>query len=348
MKWTNKRIDGLVVLLGIVALLLCSCSPNLTGTTEEPNARGLEAPNEIAMESSSSFALSSSSVKQGVSTSSEVPRSSSNPNSSDTSYCSYSSSFSEVLDTVPVASSSSVWYSSSSFTYAVSSATFSASSSSVPYDPPPEPIPPYSSERHAFGNPEYWYPYWIDHGVDRASMEVESDERFGVTVSFEVPQHGAGGWGGGFPSSPAPFGVAIRVEGDDSLVFAEMKTWTHGICFVLLADAPVSLKMGLSPEKERELMDNVPQVEVVSRAEAEQGDLVTDCKRWSEFRQRIPAMAEITGEDVFEQMITLKFEVNPVRYNQQGELYIFDLYAYDEEFDPSVDSTATAAGSGGN
>ena len=77
MKRTNKRIDRWMELLGVIALLLCSCTLNLAGTTEEPNAVATRSSSSTKQEVSSSSEGQSSSSPACDSPTSEPAQSSS-------------------------------------------------------------------------------------------------------------------------------------------------------------------------------------------------------------------------------------------------------------------------------
>jgi hypothetical protein len=178
----------------------------------------------------------------------------------------------------------------------------------------------------------YWYPYW-NEGPDRSmvNMDVDTEEGDEVSVSFTVSMP----LGGGSSPELAGFGVAIRVDGDDSTAFSEMKTWTSGVCFMMTSDAPITLKIGMSPEKEEELDYDLPQIELITAQSA--GSLVINCKSWSEFKQRGTGAVAITGEEAFAQMTALKFEAHPTERTYKGTFEIYDIHAYGSGLNVNID-----------
>ena len=168
----------------------------------------------------------------------------------------------------------------------------------------------------------YWTPYWGDGSDEnQVKVQVEATDEEELIVSYEVAPS-MGGLGGVSQRS-AVFGIAIRVAGDGPDVFSEMKTWTGGACYMVTSDAPITLKMGMSPEKERELEYDVPQATLIGPNDV--GNLVIRCLSWLDFEQQ-GIGPEITIEEAFfDYMTELRFEVQPENDSQQGSFKIIEI-----------------------
>ena len=293
----------------LVPFLFTACSLFVAGTTEESNALAGVAEEDAVILSSSSESTSSS-LAQVVESSSGI--------------------YFEPVGAV--SSSSEAWI-------------------VVPTSSPTDSLPlePASSSGGfvkdsgdvAALQARYWYPYW-NEGPDRSmvNMDVDTEEGDEVSVSFTVSMP----LGGGSSPELAGFGVAIRVDGDDSTAFSEMKTWTSGVCFMMTSDAPITLKIGMSPEKEGELDYDLPQIELITAQSA--GSLVINCKSWSEFKQRGTGAVAITGEEAFAQMTALKFEAHPTERTYKGTFEIYDIHAYGSGLNVNIDGTDVSINEG--
>ena len=186
-------------------------------------------------------------------------------------------------------------------------------SDSVPYVTDPEPNIMLA---------RYWTPYRRNvSDTNQVKVQVEATDEEELIVSYEVAPS-MGGLGGVSQRS-AVFGIAIRVAGDGPDVFSEMKTWTGGACYMVTSDAPITLKMGMSPEKERELEYDVPQATLIGPNDV--GNLVIRCLSWLDFEQQ-GIGPEITIEEAFfDYMTELRFEVQPENDSQQGSFKIIEI-----------------------
>jgi len=277
--------DCLKFLICLFAISLCSCSPQVAGTTEENNG--------LAREETNSQAEISSSSAQFV--------------------VAYSSS---ILIEIPVSSSGSVVDPSTGSSGYVDT-LLSGSGEGIGL------VDSGTTAKLAMHAP-YWYPYWKDgqdEGFVDLDVETTEEESVNLTYTLDMP---AGAWD---PPMVGGFGLAIRVEGDDSTAFTRMKTWTQGVCMALWSVTPIVLKIGLSPEKERELGYDLPQIDLVTDSSAGSGNMIINCKSWSEFKQRGTGPVTISGTEAFAQMTSLKFEVVSGR-GLSGAFEIVDLYAY--------------------
>lgn len=297
----------------LTPFLFTACSVFFAGTTEESNALAGMTEEDVAGIPSSSSESSSSSLTQVVESSSGI--------------------YFEPVGAV--SSSSEAW---------------TVVPTSSPTDSVPGDLPVLSSSSSAFVfdsletaalQARYWYPYW-NEGPDRSmvNMDVDTEEGDEVSVSFTVSMP----LGGGSSPELAGFGVAIRVDGDDSTAFSEMKTWTSGVCFMMTSDAPITLKIGMSPEKEEELDYDLPQIELITAQSA--GSLVINCKSWSEFKQRGTGAVAITGEEAFAQMTALKFEAHPTERTYKGTFEIYDIHAYGSGLNVNIDGTDVSINEG--
>ncbi len=121
----------------------------------------------------------------------------------------------------------------------------------------------------------------------------------------------------------AEFGVAIRVAGEGSDVFSEMKTWTGGACYMLTSDAPIVLKMGMSPVKERELEYDLPQATLIKPEDV--GNMVLRCLSWTEFEQQGFGPSITIEEAFFDYMTELRFEVQLDSGVYEGAFEIYQI-----------------------
>jgi len=283
--------DFLRQLLCLAPFVLASCSLFMAGTTEETNALASEDE------------LISSSMEIPVSSSSPVPQSSSVPLSSS------SGDVTQIVDSsgsLPLSSDTPV-PSSSGTVDPVSS------SSSAKTDTASQKIL----------QSRYWHQFCNEDPNVYVNVNVDVDEGDEISVSYEIPMP----LGGGSSTHPemAGFGIAIRVAGDGPDVFSEMKTWTGGACYMVSSDAPVTLKIGMSPEKEAELEYDLPQATLIGPAEV--GSMVIRCLSWLDFEQQ-GFGPEISIEDAFfNEMTELRFEVHPEEDDYKGELRIYQIRA---------------------
>ena len=284
-----------------------SCSIFVAGTTEETNALAQE-------ESSSSMAPYSSSKPR--SSSSTDP----NTSMSSSSYIPVSS-FSMVDTTDTPKSSGMVTPISSSSFAQISSSSFVRSSSSVETGPSPM-------------LSRYWAPYWSNAEDEfDMSMHVDVDAEEGISVSYEVSMPLSG-----TPAEvPTGFGIEIRVDGEGPDVFSEMKTWTGGVCFMLTSDVPIVLKMGMSPEKEKELEYDVPQATLIGPNDV--GNLVMRCLSWTDFEQQGTGPSITIEEAFFDYMTALRFELQPDSDDYKGTFEIYQMRAGGSGMSANIDGT---------
>lgn len=159
----------------------------------------------------------------------------------------------------------------------------------------------------------YWFPYWGDM-VDPENVSIglkpavydepqDLDEEVqDIMGEFDVLHLDS--------ATNSVFGVAIRVSGENS--YSDIRLW-NGICFVLSSDALLSVKIGLSDEREEELDYNLPRIELIDAYAAGAGNVVINCKGWNEFTQDSTlGSATITGEEAAREMESLKFEFTPI------------------------------------
>ena len=116
-----------------------------------------------------------------------------------------------------------------------------------------------------------------------------------------MPLGGSAGYG------VSRFGIEIRVDGEGPDVFSEMKTWTGGACYMVTSEVPITLKMGVSPEKEKELKYDLPQATLIGPNDV--GNLVIRCLSWLDFEQQGFGPAITIEEAFFDYMTSLRFEV---------------------------------------
>ena len=168
----------------------------------------------------------------------------------------------------------------------------------------------------------FWTPYRNDVADEnQVKVEVEATEDEKLIVSYDA--RSVMGGVGGVSQKSAAFGIAIRVAGEGPDVFSEMKTWTGGACYMVTSDAPIILKMGMSPEKEKELEYDVPQATLIGPNDV--GNLVIRCLSWLDFEQQ-GIGPEITIEEAFfDYMTELRFEVQPENDSQQGSFKIIEI-----------------------
>ena len=149
----------------------------------------------------------------------------------------------------------------------------------------------------------YWRPYWVDEDDKHmTNVNVEVDEGEEISVSYEVYMPL-----GGSETSVSNFGIEIRVDGDGDDVFSEMKTWTGGACYMVTSEVPIVLKIGMSPEKERELEYDLPQATLIEAKDV--GNLVLRCLSWLDFEQQGFGPTITIEEAFFDYMTSLRFEV---------------------------------------
>ena len=166
----------------------------------------------------------------------------------------------------------------------------------------------------------YWLPYWGD-SVDERQLDVQIER--GEDDNMKISYRRLSMLGAPDAGRSAEFGVAIRVAGEGPDVFSEMKTWTGGACYMLTSDAPIVLKMGMSPEKERELEYDLPQATLI-KPEAV-GNMVLRCLSWTEFEQQ-GFGPSITIEDAFfDYMTELRFEVQLDSGVYEGSFEIYQI-----------------------
>ena len=194
----------------------------------------------------------------------------------------------------------------------------SKDSSGVVADPDSVPTKP---ERNVMMS-RFWTPYRNDVADEnQVKVEVEATEDEKLIVSYDA--RSVMGGVGGVSQKSAAFGIAIRVAGEGPDVFSEMKTWTGGACYMVTSDAPIILKMGMSPEKEKELEYDVPQATLIGPNDV--GNLVIRCLSWLDFEQQ-GLGPEITIEEAFfDYMTELRFEVQPENDSQQGSFKIIEI-----------------------
>lgn len=178
----------------------------------------------------------------------------------------------------------------------------------------------------------YWLPYWGDSvDPDQVDVEIEAETGGSITVSFRSRAVV------GAPDSTGAtsFGVAIRVAGEGPDVFSEMKTWTSGACYMATSDVPVVLKMGMSPEKERELEYDLPQATLIGPGEV--GGVVIRCVSWLDFEQQGFGPSITIEEAFFDYMTELRFEMQPEGYDSEGSLKISQIRKGGTGIDANVD-----------
>ena len=283
-----------------------SCSLFVAGTTEETNAIAGQDKED----------LSSSSIE--ISLSSSTPASSSSQPGSQTA---------DTVTTEPTSSSSSMMFS------------FSSS----------------SAEPGGFGkmNAAYWYSFCMgtlckdgaSAELSGSTDEAEEGHAEGVEVAFDV----SSGWGiggVGAPDEETYIGAAIRVVSEDGEpTFSEILNWTKGVCFVLSANAPVWLKIGLDPYKMWDMELNTPKIQLVAPGSASLGNLIVNCKSWDEFKQEEPIVGDtISGREAFEQMESLIFEVMTSE-KDHGIIRIYDIFEYGLDYNMKVDGMDVYIGS---
>ena len=180
----------------------------------------------------------------------------------------------------------------------------------------------------------YCHPFWNNEEDEyMTNMKMEASEDDGLSVSYEIYQP----LGGGSTQRVANFGIEISVEGDGPDVFSEMKTWTSGACYMLTSDVPIVLKMGMSPEKEKELEYDVPQATLIGPNDV--GNLVIRCLSWLDFEQRGTGPA-ITIEDAFfDYMTSLRFEVQLEDGKYNGSFEIYEIRKGGTGISANVDGT---------
>ena len=168
----------------------------------------------------------------------------------------------------------------------------------------------------------YWAPYWSKADDEACvNMDVQVDAEDGISVSYEL----AAPLGEVSGSKPTGFGIEIRVDGEGPDVFSEMKTWTGGVCFMLTSDVPIVLKMGMSPEKEKELEYDVPQATLIGPNDV--GNLVMRCLSWTDFEQQGTGPSITIEEAFFDYMTALRFELQPDSDDYKGTFEIYQMRA---------------------
>ena len=185
-------------------------------------------------------------------------------------------------------------------------------------------------------NAPYWFAYWMgDMDEERVRVQIESEEGNNLKVSYDVEASPFGG-AVGAPETTM-FGVAIRVTGDGPDVFSEMKTWTGGACYMLTSDAPITLKMGMSPEKEKELEYDLPQATLIGPGEV--GNLVLRCLSWLDFEQQGFGPSITIEEAFFDYMTELRFELQLEDGNNKGSFEIYEIRRGGTGISANVDGT---------
>ncbi len=165
----------------------------------------------------------------------------------------------------------------------------------------------------------YWFPYW-GAGSDERQLDVQIEsEEDEMTISYRRLSM----VGSPDTASKAVFGVAIRVAGEGPDVFSEMKTWTGGACFMATSDAPVILKMGMSPEKEQELEYDLPQATLIGPGEV--GNMVIRCLSWTDYEQQGFGPSIAIEDAFFDYMTELRFEVQLDGSDSEGSFVIYQI-----------------------
>lgn len=182
----------------------------------------------------------------------------------------------------------------------------------------------------------YWSPYWKGTTDEESvRVQIDSEEGGNLTVSYGVESSPFGG-SVGAPTATT-FGVAIRVAGEGPDVFSEMKTWTGGACYMLTSDVPITLKMGMSPEKEQELEYDLPQATLIGPGEV--GNLVLRCLSWLDFEQQGFGPSITIEEAFFDYMTELRFEVQLEDGNNKGSFEIYEIRRGGTGISANVDGT---------
>ena len=178
----------------------------------------------------------------------------------------------------------------------------------------------------------YWAPYWSGaEGELEVDMHVDVDAEEGISVSYEVPMQ----LGGTSTNVPTGFGIEIRVDGEGPDVFSEMKTWTGGACYMLTSDVPIVLKIGMSPEKEKELEYDVPQATLIGPNEV--GNMVIRCLSWTDFEQQGIGPSITIEEAFFDYMTSLRFELQPDSDDYKGSFEIYQIRKGGTGIDANMD-----------
>ncbi|OWV02038.1 hypothetical protein B7994_02160 [Fibrobacter sp. UWR2] len=185
-------------------------------------------------------------------------------------------------------------------------------------------------------NGRYWNTFRKEDGVsDLVSVNMEVDEQEGVYVSYALAGSPYGGVVGA--SRKTTFGVSIKVDGSEENAYSDMKTWTSGACYMVTSDAPIILKMGMSPEKERELEYDLPQATLVGPGEV--GNLVLRCLSWLDFEQQGFGPSITIEEAFFDYMTELRFELQIEGDNFEGSFKISQIRRGGTGISADVDGT---------
>lgn len=185
-------------------------------------------------------------------------------------------------------------------------------------------------------NGRYWNTFRKEDGVsDLVSVNMEVDEQDGVYVSYALAGSPYGGVVGA--SRKTTFGVSIKVDGSEENAYSDMKTWTSGACYMVTSDAPIILKMGMSPEKERELEYDLPQATLVGPGEV--GNLVLRCLSWLDFEQQGFGPSITIEEAFFDYMTELRFELQIEGDNFEGSFKISQIRRGGTGISADVDGT---------
>lgn len=187
----------------------------------------------------------------------------------------------------------------------------------------------------------YWLPYWGD-SIDERQLDVQIER--GEGDNMKISYRRLSMVGSPDAGSDAVFGVAIRVAGEGDDVFSEMKTWTGGACYMLTSDAPIILKIGMSPEKEKELEYDLPQATLIGPSDV--GNMVLRCLSWPEFEQQ-GFGPEITIEEAFfDYMTELRFEVQLDSGDYGGSFEIYQIRPGGSTVSTDVDGVNVSVGDG--
>ncbi|MBR4783630.1 MAG: hypothetical protein IK012_00020 [Fibrobacter sp.] len=225
------------------------------------------------------------------------------------------SSSSELSSETDVKSSSSIWQ-------GIPDTTTYVPDSSTTLEP----------DEHNVMLARYWRPYY-NSGVEENQLDVqiETDEDENIYVSYKMDSLTSES----DQDSVAVFGVEIRVDEEGG--FSEIKTWTGGACYMVQSDVPLVLKMGMSPEKEKELEYDLPQATLVGPSDV--GNLVIKCVSWRSFKQQGFGPTITIEEAFFDYMTTLRFEAQLENGNHEGSFKISEIRASGSGISADIDGT---------
>ena len=166
----------------------------------------------------------------------------------------------------------------------------------------------------------YWHPYYSDGSDERMiDVQVAMNEDENIEVSYKR----SAAVGTPDTARSTTFGVEIRVAGEGDDVFSEMKTWTGGVCYMLTSDVQITLKMGMSPEKEKELEYDLPQATLIGPGEV--GNVVLRCVSWLDFEQQGFGPTITIEEAFFDYMTSLRFEMLLENGDDEGSFEIYQM-----------------------